>query len=299
MRKQQPPWQAPSLQLTRCKLRRFTPEAARKCLEGRPLVMIGDSLTRYQYIALIYFLEFGRWPAPLRGAAGHPSPVIASEWGPWSQFYQGTTTMFAGHQQCRCFRQDAFNAPEDRFYRNGNLSMTFYRWLGYPITPLAGHWGFPPFSNATQCQPGACSADPDWQLPIQDGIREVIAKLKPHTLVLNAGLWRRNRTDWPTELYDSIFEAGIKAVAPQGGQCVWKTTTLAQAGDLKVGRDRDAAAVAAAQRHGWLVTDAWGATHAAKMQLGDGIYIDPAHYKGFVYTELNQLLLNTICPAHN
>lgn len=61
----------------------------------------------------------------------------------------------------------------------------------------------------------------------------------------------------------------------QGGQCVWKTTTLAQAGDLKVGRDRDAAAVAAAQRHGWLVSDAWGATHAAKMQLGDGIYIDP------------------------
>ncbi len=44
---QHPPWQAPSLQLTRCKLRRFTPEAARECLEGRPLVMIGDSLTRW------------------------------------------------------------------------------------------------------------------------------------------------------------------------------------------------------------------------------------------------------------
>ncbi len=126
---------------------------------------------------------------------------------------------------------------------------------------------------------------------------QVVAKLKPHTLVLNAGLWRRNRTDWPTELYDSIFEAGIKAVAPQvttpqmhaawkaiytyillhtmqGGHCVWKTTTLAR-GNLQVGRDRDAAAVEAAQRHGWLVTDAWGATNAAKTQLGTGIYFDP------------------------
>lgn len=49
--------------------------------------------------------------------------------------------------------------------------------LGYPPGPLTGHWGFPPFSNATQCRPGACSADPDWQLPIQAGILEVRSPL--------------------------------------------------------------------------------------------------------------------------
>lgn len=36
----------PRLESSRCKLRRFTPVEARKCLAGRPLVMIGDSLTR-------------------------------------------------------------------------------------------------------------------------------------------------------------------------------------------------------------------------------------------------------------
>ncbi len=54
----QPHWQAPSLQLSRCKLRRFTPEAARTCLEGRPLVMVGDSLTRWGMV-LVCLLLFG------------------------------------------------------------------------------------------------------------------------------------------------------------------------------------------------------------------------------------------------
>lgn len=46
---------------------------------------------------------------------------------------------------------------------------------------------------------------------------QVVAKLKPHTLVLNAGLWRRQFPDWPTALYDRIFEAANLAVAPQVG----------------------------------------------------------------------------------
>jgi hypothetical protein len=128
-------------------------------------------------------------------------------------------------------------------------------------------------------------------------IREVVAKLNLHTIVLNVGLWRKQLPAWPTAFLDSVFEAANAAVAPQGGSCVWKTTTFAQADNLQVGRDRDAEAVATARRHGWLLTDAWTATRAAKMQLGDDIYIDPVHYVGFVYAELNQLLLNTICPG--
>lgn len=41
-----PPWRPPWLQAKHCTLRRFTADAARKCLSGRPLVMIGDSVTR-------------------------------------------------------------------------------------------------------------------------------------------------------------------------------------------------------------------------------------------------------------
>lgn len=37
----------PRLEVERCTLRRFTAAAARQCLAGRPLVMIGDSVTRW------------------------------------------------------------------------------------------------------------------------------------------------------------------------------------------------------------------------------------------------------------
>ena len=43
-----PPWRPPWLSMQRrCTLRRFSPQQARQCLAGRPLVMIGDSVTRW------------------------------------------------------------------------------------------------------------------------------------------------------------------------------------------------------------------------------------------------------------
>lgn len=47
------------------------------------------------------------------------------------------------------------------------------RRMGFPLKPLTGLWGFPPFSNASQCAPGECGADPDWELPLDEGIRQV------------------------------------------------------------------------------------------------------------------------------
>ena len=63
------------LELRHCALRRFTPAEARKCLAGRPLVVIGDSLSRYQYMSLIYFLEFGAYPNSSPDTAQLPSVV--------------------------------------------------------------------------------------------------------------------------------------------------------------------------------------------------------------------------------
>lgn len=292
-----PPWRPPWLQAKRCMLRRFTPETARKCLSGRPLVMIGDSVTRYQYLTLLYFLEFGKWPAPLLGGAGAPSPVIEREWGGWTQFYKGTTEPFGEHQQCRCFRDGAWDIREDRFYNSGTISASFFMWMGFPLKPLTGLWGFPPFSNATQCAPGECNAEPDWQMPLDEAISKVVAQLKPHTLVFNSGLWRTMGKDpaWPRDVYDRIFEAANAAVAPQGGRCIWKTTTYGQM--HHVGRDRDFVSVVAARRHGWQLMDAWAATRAAKLQLPDDPFVDTVHFLGFIYAELNQLMLNMICPV--
>lgn len=81
----------PQLYLDRCSLRRFTAPEARRCLAAKPLIMIGDSVTRYQFLSLITWLDSGRWPPPEHGTPDHPSPVIESEWTHgWPDFFKGT-----------------------------------------------------------------------------------------------------------------------------------------------------------------------------------------------------------------
>lgn len=59
-----PPFMAmPKLALSDCRLRRFTAEEARTCLAGRPVVFVGDSLSRYSFLSLAAFLHNGSWPA--------------------------------------------------------------------------------------------------------------------------------------------------------------------------------------------------------------------------------------------
>lgn len=53
----------PSRQGTLCWAANLTSSHAASCLSGRHIVFVGDSTTRYQYIALIHFLHTGAWPA--------------------------------------------------------------------------------------------------------------------------------------------------------------------------------------------------------------------------------------------
>ena len=47
-------------------------------------------------------------------------------------------------------------------------------WLGTPLKPVLGRWGFPPFSNASACAPGECGGTPDWSLPLDKALRQVL-----------------------------------------------------------------------------------------------------------------------------
>jgi hypothetical protein len=45
-----------------CSLKRYSGQEARQCLAGKHLNLIGDSLTRYQYLSLAYFIHHGKYP---------------------------------------------------------------------------------------------------------------------------------------------------------------------------------------------------------------------------------------------
>ena len=113
-----------------CRIVRYGAEAARRCLRGRHLFFIGDSITRYQVMSLIHFLERGEWPKRLTGGSGtcvhaptdacDPGPSITAE-GDWRTQGQGAAwanmlssigggadgSIFRGRVECLCARDDS------------------------------------------------------------------------------------------------------------------------------------------------------------------------------------------------
>lgn len=289
----------PELQLLSCKMHRFSATEARACLAQRPLILLGDSVTRYQYLSLSHFLEFGDFPGTNSNKSLHPGITdLLLKYGDFVRFFQSSTAVFDGRMQCYCWPGvDRSNAREHRFYKSAEGASAVFYWMpGYPDVPLDGLWGFPPFSNSTlSCTPGECDP-PDWSLPLPEAIARIMSQLKPHTIVLNHGLWHliSGVPAWSLELHDAVMRAANEAVHPQGGQAIWKTTSYERQG--RVLRDFDNVSVEQALAHGWLVMDEWALTFPlTHLNEPHPAFMDDTHFAGYVYRELNQVLLNMVC----
>eukprot|EP00662_Eupelagonemidae_sp_cell21_P023399 gene23399-48404_t len=141
--------------------RRYTPAAARACLAGRHVLLLGDSRTRYQFLDLAAFY---------RAAPHLQNEHEWEELGQFEGFYDGVTTRFEGRLCCDCSRinQSEVTAPgadkelgtdrefdpnttrstvrDNEYYRRGSMRVSFmfltrpgggYR--GAAVTPL--RWG--------------------------------------------------------------------------------------------------------------------------------------------------------------
>ncbi|KAI7840403.1 hypothetical protein COHA_005834 [Chlorella ohadii] len=297
-----------------CPLRRFSHAEAVQCLASKRLVFVGDSITRYQYLTLLHFLDRGEWPHPTGNQPGQPSVANEHEWASWNAFLRGTSRLFGGRELCDCYREDLFEyfdprfrrfvtwkPPEDekfenRHYRSGNISVSHFTFTTEPNT-VHGHFGFPPYENGRKpCKPAACRAAADWSYRLVDALRKPVAAMQPTHLVLNSGLWGSSNA-FGNKTWQNIARAGRTAVAAQQGRAIWRTTT-ASLGKNAAGRDHDKLALAHTTAAGWGVLDAWAIT-SPLLQLPPIVrpLWDPRHFTAVVYRELNQYLLNMICPT--
>ncbi len=140
---------------------------AHACLRNKSIVLVGDSLTRYQYLNLVQFLENGQW--------WNPDPQLECEfqWGggerssSWPLFYnvgrflgnwakhpdgmihssfflplfpspphhvQGTNARFNGREVCDCYREEPAGRKgniENRYYYNEEVDVwvSFFQWF--------------------------------------------------------------------------------------------------------------------------------------------------------------------------
>lgn len=309
-----------------CATTALTPRNVNACLRGRHIVFFGDSLTRYQYISLALFLEYGTWDHA--GAAARPAEYVQG-WGGYNGLSRGVAARLRGHEICDCNR--GARVFETRYYyhpglqvrltfawRTGTLPMLWHHrgWIGERCqaaalerarAALAGRGEPPPASARCPqrgCAPGACGADAHRGrsvAPRDDfaGAARLIRELRPDAAVFNVGLWTKRYGRAPALSRLVAMGEGVRrelgAAAPL---LAWRTTTARQPGARWEAQPVIASTLAAA---GWLVVDA-GAATAKVRELARGgrvkqFYYDNTHFRRFVYRGINELLLASLCSA--
>ena len=117
--------------LQHCTLRRLTASEVRGCLANRPLVFIGDSITRYAYLSLVAFLEHGAWPS----LADQPSLLFKKQWGAKGELFPSGAAPL-GLTCRRCVPAVLPHLPA--FEQHAWLSLLRAASLPHPSSPCTG-----------------------------------------------------------------------------------------------------------------------------------------------------------------
>ena len=150
-----------------CSLRAMSPLRMRQCLRGRGVMLVGDSVTRYQYLNLAQSLETGLhipWDPPSEHDNLH---------GTWANFFAVTTERLGGHSACDCWRPPndwpqevcrgdlcAWAVLGSRYYvwPEAQLELTFLEALGGAKAPPAAVWHEPAEAFGYHCNKAAAAA---------------------------------------------------------------------------------------------------------------------------------------------
>lgn len=196
------------------------------------IVMMGDSLTRYQYLSLVYFLSKGKWIAN----EDRPNLLLEKTHDSWYDFYSFTNNILQPYELCDCFRGESkqyhgaviTNTVENRYFydpeRNNSVvylqkfgsSQTFHSdWNVNEIEKLqANH----PNQFLDSKELNYVFDSKNWSDIIDNYVCQL--KPKPSVFLLNEGFWAvADLEDASTrkEIIDSLKRCGI--------QSMYKTTT--------------------------------------------------------------------------
>lgn len=101
------------------------------------IVFLGDSVTRYQYVNLIYYLYTGKWEQNEE----FPNLSYVKTFKKWHIYYNSTNAKFDGYESCDCYRGNTpYRTFEARYFQDtirGNYIIFLYK-LGN--IPAQGHW---------------------------------------------------------------------------------------------------------------------------------------------------------------
>ena len=166
-----------------CHLKRYTAREAGKCLQNKSILFLGDSLTRYMYLSLAYFIERKQWPKRFQATDHTPcyqfdehnktacseesEPNVCCEydfkhfktggWGAFVQYLGGDTDggIFRGRMEAKSVRVEPMSSEGYQYIsskEDGRTKLTFigeYGWNGNE--PFRG-WNFSGCANTGTCR---------------------------------------------------------------------------------------------------------------------------------------------------
>lgn len=192
-------------------------------MNNQSIVMVGDSLIRYQYLSLVYLIHTNAF---LRDDL-KPSILWEGDFGRnWVAFYNASNAALFPNEHCDCFRSTLTIQCENRYYfhKERNISISYIGYMGDGEIKIHGHWS--PLSNETNHQfraPLQSFVPYEWEAEsIQEALPGIIAKLKPKhsVLYMNAGFWP-NKLD-QKQHRDSLLDLAVSLY----DRVIWKTTNF-------------------------------------------------------------------------
>lgn len=270
---------------------------------GRPtglrLVMLGDSVDRYQYLSLVYYLRWGRWFHGKTNREQGAPPTFRSylfhekDGGTWNDYMAASTKLLHPYGACDCYREGTKGAyehnrtSENRFYYDKEQdNAVAFLWLPGRL-PAQGHWeASTAFGKATE-ENASSKLTTTWQ-PFQwqyttwsDLIRHYIPHLQPRPtwLYMNAHYWPN---DFP-----SVGSSVAQAAAESGLTTIWSTATISNNFKAQVklgGMDQQMCSL---MHH--CLNNSWMETNLTRHDMFDFF-----HFKPHVYKIMNKMLLEVM-----
>lgn len=259
---------------------------------GLRMAFMGDSVTRYQYVSLAFFLHTGHWYPPKK-----IDPHIVNEhtYGTYQAFFEGSTTTLRPYERCDCYRPEGEmlefidTVTENRYYweptrDNVLVYINAYGHVSHPhgrYHPEDALKGIPDFQyvhdDYSRDQYKWMTNDWGWI------VRNHLGKLDPPLthIVFNAGIWPNNFGTNQTareDLLQALDETNITGI--------WKTTSVHVWGGPWPGANVTDDAMCP------LFRDCINITWTGKV-WGEYSY-DGIHYMEPIYRIINEELLETV-----
>jgi len=265
-----------------------------RCLENKTVVLVGDSVTRYQYVDLVFWLSSGYFYDRM------PQITWEKDWKSWKSYFVGTNARLGCLEVCDCYRigtpgswtgQADLRENRHFFHPHANFTVRFYEWLGdhvaQNVAPVPTAYSIlaqcRDYDSAESCTL-ATFAEQVKNLSrfsdISSFLATVVAPEQPDHLVINGGHWPHNSVHSAT-FADTVHRAAKRSV--------WKTTTATRESPSLM----DESVIAA---FGLLNMDVFDAHAVTRGLSGNKVaFVDALHFQPFVYHALNEELVFQLC----